>query len=183
MGVISSIVNILFEVWFIYYNIIKIKNIDNKKVKLYVGILFSYILSSILIGFVYKNQIIMVLLLALFSYLIMKKMYGKKVQIIDFLIIYYVISFMLFVTIGTTLIFGYNVKMMLINRLILLVVALTLYKAINKLYAKYKENWNRGNDHKIKSVTLRSGSIILMNIVIYAIDNYILYYLLDIINK
>lgn len=183
IGFISSIINILFEVWFIHHNFIKIKQINNKKIKFYFGILISYILSSILIGFTYKSQIFMALLLAVFSYLIAKKLYSKKVQIIDFLLIYYIISFMLFVTIFTTLIFGYNIKMMIINRLMLLIIALTIHKLINKVYIIYKKNWNRGNNHKIKSVTLRSGSIITMNIFIYLINNYILYYLLKIINK
>lgn len=182
IGVISSIINILFEVWFVYYNIIKIKEIKDKKVKFYIGLLISYVLSSILIGFTYKNQIYMLVINSVLNFILMKILY-KNINIIDLFLTYYLVCLILFVTITTTLIIGYNITMLLINRSILLLIALFMHKVIHKIYKTYLENWNRGNNHKVKSVTLRSITIISFNIILFIINNYILYYLLEIIKK
>ena len=182
MGAISSIINILFEVWFVYYNFIKIKKIKDKKIKFYIGLLINYILSSIIIGFTYKNQVYMLIINSVFNYLLMKILY-KNTNIIDLFFSYYLVCLMLFVTIITSFTMGYNVPMMIINRLILLVIALTLYKIIHKVYLIYNKNWNRGNNNKVKSVTIRSYTIIAFNTLLFIANSYLLYYVLKVINK
>lgn len=182
MGIVSSIINILFEVWFVYYNIIKIKNIKNKKVVFYISLLISYILSSILIGFAYKNQIYMLVINSILNFIIMKVLYNK-INITDLFLTYYLVSLILFITIITTLVFGYNIGMLLINRVILLLLALYLHKLIDKMYKIYIKNWNRGKNNKVKSVTIRSTTIIIANFILFLVNNYILFYLLEIIKK
>lgn len=183
MGVISSIINILFEVWFIWYLVCKAKEIDNKKVITYILTTISYIIASIVINFTYKNQIYMLLVLALLIYIFMKIMFKKKFQISDLFIIYYIAATILLAAIITQLVFGYTFIALIIDRIILLSIALMFGKHIRKLYKKYINNWNRGKENKIKSITLRNMSILFMNITIFAINSYILYYFLSLLNK
>lgn len=183
MGTISSIINILFEMWFVYYNLVKIKEIKEKKILLYVGLLLSFIISSIVIGFTYKNQIYMLVLNAIITYLFMKFLYKKKIQISDMFLIYFINSTILFIAIITQLIFGYTILALIIDRIILLLIALIVAKYITKIYKNYLKNWNRGKGHKIKSITLRNLSILFMNLSLFIINNYILYYFLSLLNK
>jgi hypothetical protein len=112
----------------------------------------------------------------------MKLLY-KKTNIIDLFFSYYLVCLMLFVTIITSFTMGYNVTMMIVNRLILLMIALTLHKIVNKIYLIYNKNWNRGKNNKVKSVTIRSHTIILFNVLLFIANSYTLYYVLKVINK
>ena len=183
MGIISSIINILFEIWFVYYNLIKIKNIKDKKYRLYIGLLLSFVISSIVIGFTYKNQIYMMVLNAAITYLFMKLLYKTKIQIPDIFLIYFVNSIILFTAIISQLILGYTMIALIIDRIILLLMVLLGTKHITNWYKNYINNWNRGKGHKIKSITLRNISILFMNITIFIINNYILYYFLNLLKK
>ena len=180
MGVISSVINMLFETWFIYYNLIKIKDIKDKKVKFFISVFLSYVLSSIAIGFIYKNQVFMLLAMTLLIYIFMKLLY-KNVKIIDLFFIYYSMSILYIFTILTTIMLGYTIYMMIINRIIALIGAHFTAKLLKALYLSYEQNWDRGNNHKIKSITLRNISILIMNFSIFGINICILEILLKII--
>ena len=183
MGVISSVINILFEVWFIWKLICKAKDINSQKVVIYIIILISYIISSVMINFTYKNQIYMLLILAVMIYLFMKIIFKNKFQISDIFLIYYISATILIIAILTQLIFGYTLTALIIDRIILLIIALMLGKYLRKIYKIYLYNWNRGENHKIKSITIRNVSIIIMNLTIFIINTYILNCFLDMLIK
>lgn len=179
IGTISSILNILFEVWFIYYALIKIKNIDTKKKRLFISVLIGYMLASMLIGFLYKNQIYMIVMMTAFIFLFCKLLYKKKIQILDVFTIYYLIVTILAVAMITQVIIGYNIISLLTSRIILLFIAIFISKYYKKIYKICVKNWNRGINHKIKSITLRNILIIGMNFTIFLLNCYLLNYLIS----
>lgn len=181
MGTISSIINILFETWFVYYMLKGIKNIDSKKKRLFIFTLISYLLSSIIIGFTYKNQIYMLILYSTILFILIKILYKKKVQILDVFLIYYLTTIILITAIITQLIFSYTIKALIIDRIILLLIALFTTKKIKKIYDLCKNNWNRGENHKVKSITLRNILILGMNFTLFILNNYLLGYLISIL--
>lgn len=179
IGTISSILNILFEVWFIYYTLIKIKNIDTKKRRLFTSVLIGYMLASMLIGFLYKNQIYMLVMMTTFIYLFCKLLYKKKIQILDVFTIYYVVGSIYLTAMIVQICLGYNIISLLVSRVVLLFIVIFISKYYKKIYKICVENWNRGINHKIKSITLRNILIIGMNFTIFLLNCYLLNYLIS----
>lgn len=182
MILISTILNILFEVWFITYFMIKLKSINKNKIELYIITLVAYLLSSILCGFLYKNQIYMLISYAFIEFLIMRGTNKYKTVIFDIFMVFYALCILSYSTIIFTLIFKYNLISLIFNRIFLIILILLNKDRIHKLYELYKINWNRKKGNRIKSITLRNISIIVMNLTIFALNYYLLNYLLNIIN-
>lgn len=178
---ISTILNILFEIFYLYFNITKVKDLKDKRIRLFLAILLSYMISSIAVGFLYSNQIYFFIILVALIYFSMKKLYGKKAQIIDIFFITYIITFMNLTSMITTTLLGYNMPMIIINRVILAIMIFPISKFLTMLYNKYISNWNRKEGNKIKSVSIRSSSLLILNMVVSITAIYIIYYLIAIL--
>ena len=79
------------------------------------------------------------------------------------------------------LLIGYNYVFFILNRLLLIIIMLFSGK-LNRFYNFYYYNWNRHNDNKIKSVTIRNLTIISCNLMLYIINCFTLNYLVEIIS-
>lgn len=108
------------------------------------------------------------------TYIVLKVLYKEKAQITDIflfasasiiLIIFSVICAMI-----ALLTNNYYIALIL-NRLLLFAFVFFARNKINNLYVKFYSCWNRHNDKKkIRSLTLRNISIIIFNIMFWALN-------------
>lgn len=100
-------------------------------------------------------------------YLIIKILY--KAQIIDVFLIS--LSFIILTILGVVcyfLISNYTVAL-IINRALMFAVVVGLKNKIKNIYLLYRSVWNRNDNAKVKSITVRNISVILLNILLVAI--------------
>lgn len=53
------------------------------------------------------------------------------------------------------------------NRILLFLFLIIVHKKLNSFYTVYKNHWNRSDDTRIKSITARNISCIVLNLLIY----------------
>lgn len=179
--VLNILLGILFEVIFITLMIIKVKDIKDKKVKLFFSVLTTYFLSGILINFTYNNQYIFYILFNIICFMFMKILYKEKVNIIDLFLIYFIEMILNFTSLICMKALDYNYYSMILNRFVLILIYYLPLK-FNNIYIKIKRNWNRHRNNKIKSITLRNLIIITCNLSMYVIYYFLTNYLVKIVN-
>lgn len=146
------------------------KNLQEKTAKLGFLIGIAYILCM----FIQRYQEIYYIVFIALTYGILKLLYKNKAQIIDVFIIavaaIYItlVSAFCFSFVNNNLILYY---IMAIISKICLFVPFIFKRYFNKLYKAYYGLWNRkyNETHKIKSITLRNISLIVLNILICVI--------------
>lgn len=171
----TIIMSILFgmipETLFFTLFLIYTKNIKEKKLKLFISIIFIYILCI----FIQRYKIIYYVLFIILFYIILKILYKRKTQIIDIFIIAIMYSYL---TIISIICFAFAKEnftnyyiLMFINRF-LLILPFIFKNEFNVLYKKYCNLWNRNDkiDRPIKSITLRNISLILLNLLIFIVN-------------
>lgn len=178
----SILLGSIFEIFFIWNMIIKIKEINNKKILLFMIVFLSYFISGIIVNFTYNNQYLCYIILNALIYLLSKIFFKNKFQIIDVFLIYYIIMTINFSCLILMKIFGYNLLFLYFNRILLILIIMFSNK-IKNIYKKYIKYWNRKDGNKVKSITLRNLSIISMNVLLYIINWYVVNYLILIINR
>lgn len=182
MNIILSIfLGMLPEVIYFYLFFIYVKNIKEKRIKLFLGILISYLLCIFLAPY----EIFYYVIFIVFLYATLKILYLKEIQIIDVFIVMYGISYLALLSL--LIYFAYDFKSYvvcyIINRILLFSIFI-FRKHFNKLYIKYCKYWNRNDNIKrpIKSITLRNVSLIILNCIIFII-NMICIYMINLIAK
>jgi len=175
---IISIVSILLESFLIYYLFVKIKKIETRKLSFFIGIIISYILSGVLISFNYHLQIYQYIIFNIFCFIVTKIIYKEKIFLLDFIIIGYIgiiltlLNFpftFLYSNAFITLIFA-----SLISRIFILFATFLIGRLnLNKYYNLFIELWDRRDDGRIKAVTVRNISLVVLNIGLY-ISNILL---------
>ena len=168
-----------FEIMFIGYVLIKIKDIKSKKMFVYLIVGFAYILGGIITNFNYEKQYLFYLIFTFLSYILLKVKYKKHFEIYDIFTIFYIGEIIFIASLISMCILGYNLIAMLLSRLFLFLIMLICSKlSVNKFYKRIYINWNKG--HKIKSITLRNIFIIAFNILLFITNYMIMNYLLQI---
>ena len=178
----SILLGSIFEIFFIWNMIIKIKELNNKKILLFMIVFLSYFISGIIVNFTYNNQYLCYIVLNSLIYLFSKIFFKNKFQIIDIFLIYYIIMTINFSCLILMKILGYNLIFLYFNRIFLILVIIFSNK-IKNIYKKYIKLWNRRDGNKIKSITIRNLSIISMNILLYIINWYVVNYLILTVNR
>ena len=179
--VLNILLGILFEIIFITLMTIKVKDIKDKKIKLFFSVLTTYFLSGILINFTYNNQYIFYILFNIICFMFMKILYKEKVDIIDLFLIYFIEMILNFTSLICMKVLDYNYYSMILNRFVLILIYY-LPLRFNNIYIKIKRNWNRHRNNKIKSITLRNLIIITCNLSMYVIYYFLTNYLVKIVN-
>lgn len=162
---LNLIVNIIFgyvlEVLFFGYAFNKIKGIKSKKT--YIIYFISYILGAIVIQFTFKN-IYYGYIFTSFVFEILNCILNKnKFNITNVFLLLNLILINSIILAIPILIVGYNNLYLIINIFltILLFVAIKILP-LNKYYKVIIENWNRTTHNKIKSVTIRNLTMIII---------------------
>lgn len=165
---VSIVLGLLPEVLYFSLFLIYTKNIKEKKLKLFILLAIGYILLIMIC----RYQLLFYIGYIIYSYVILKLLY--KSHIIDFFIcsigLTYMtaVSFILFILVGKNYVIYY-----IIARIVLFLIFIFKNK-FNDLYILYRKLWNRNDESKIKSLTLRNASLILFNLFIISLSSIII---------
>jgi len=169
--ILVPIIAILSETLFIYLIFKKSKNINTKRIALFLGILITYIVSGAITGFNYNFKIWTLLTFNILLFLVVKILYKEQINVVDFLLFGYILyligfpnSFAAFLR--TIHLVNY-LTALVISRIIIFSILFFSYKHLNKFYQKISEFWNRRDDGKIKSLTIRNLLLIGVNVTLY----------------
>ena len=176
--VMSLLLGMIPEVLFFTLLLINVKNLKNKKLKLFLLIMVSYILCIMLI----RHQVLYYVIFMILIYLSLKILYKKNTQIIDVFIIglgsiyLTLVNIICLIFVNESYIVYYS--LLVINR-ILLFLPFIFKNKFNLLYKKYCSLWNRNDNIKrpIKSITLRNISLIALNTFVFVCNVVCLYIL------
>lgn len=173
--IVNILLNILLgvipETLFFTLYLIYTKNLENKKMKLFLGILIIYILCITINRFKILYYVSYIFLVVIF----LKILYKEKTQIIDIFVFSISTIYLSFLGLLCSKFVNNNYIMyyiMLILNRILLFVPFIFKNKFNFLYKKYCGLWNRNDNIKrpIKSITLRNISLITLNIFIFIMN-------------
>lgn len=161
--IISLLFGMLPEVLFLTWFIVCFRNIKEKKLKLFISLMLGYV-GLIMIC---RYQLLFYITYIIYSYLMVKKLY--KAHIIDLFVISIAYAYMTLISfVCFKLISNYWVAFT-INRIVLF-LPLLFSDGIKKLYKGYKSLWNINKDAKIKSITVRNISLVIVNIMIFLMN-------------
>lgn len=169
--IISLLLGMMPEVLFLTLFIVFFRNIEKKRVKLFLLLLLGYLALIIVVKF----QLLFYIAYIVYSYLIVKWLY--KAHIIDFFVISLSYAYMTLISFGCFKLINDYWVAFAINR-ILLFTPLLFRSKIRLFYEKYKSLWNINKNAKIKSITVRNISLVFINILI-AIMNAIMIFLIS----
>jgi len=177
---ISIIFGLIPEVLYFILTISYAKNLKGKKIKLFLLTLTTYFCCMMIVQY----QLIFYVLFMILFYIILKLLYKKKVQIVDMFLIIYASSYLTLLSFLVCLAHDMQTYLIcyVINRILLFIPFIFRHK-FNTIYKKYYSFWNRDYNNKkaIKSITLRNVSLILINIIIFAMNIICIYVLNNII--
>lgn len=112
----------------------------------------------------------------LITYIILKILYKDKAQIID-VFTFTIASFILILisTISYLIIWktiNIFIVSVILNRLLMIIFFIFMYRQLPKLQTIYKKFWNRDRtkQNKIKATTFRALNVVVFNIVFYIIN-------------
>lgn len=164
----SLILGMIPEVLYFTLLLTNTKNLKDKKLKLFLLIMISYILCIMLV----RHQILYYVIFMILIYLSLKLLYNKKTQIIDVFIIGLGSIYLTLINIVCLIFVNENYivyyVLLIINK-ILLFLPFIFKNKFNLLYKKYCSLWNRNDNIKrpIKSITLRNISLIALNTFVF----------------
>ena len=169
----SLLIGIIPDVIFLSLFVIYAKKIETKRILFFILLLIDYIITLI----IFKYQTLFYILFIIIEYIILKILYKKEIQLIDsFVITFPFLILFLMSCIYYFLIPNYMLACIL-EKITLLIVVYLMKNKINKAYKIYRHYWNRSKEEvrKIKSITLRNISLILMYIFIFLSDLVCIY--------
>ena len=158
--IVSILLGLIPEVLYFTLFLVYCKNLKEKRLKLF-GLLALGYIALIMIC---RYQLIFYVAYVIYSYLVLKWLY--KSHILDLFVCSVGLSYMTIVgLVGYLLIGHYYVIYYIIARLVLYAVFLFRNK-FNKVYLMYRGYWNRKDNNKIKSLTLRNASLVFINLLV-----------------
>lgn len=162
--VVSLFLGMIPEVLYFTLFIKFTKGIKTKLLKLFLLLSLGYIVLIMLC----RYQVLFYLLYIVYSYIVILKYYNGK--IIDLFVYSLAFCYISLLSLCLYLFLDNYIMSYIIDRL-LLFIPFIFHKNLRKLYISYKYMWNRHNDNKIKSLTVRNLSLLLTNstIIIFSV--------------
>lgn len=165
MIILLNIFAIAFENYFIFKMLCKFKNIKDKKIKLYFGLLIIYFISVLLTNFDYLLKTYFYVIYAFLTYCLLKFIYKKSIILDVFILNIISVIIMLSSFIFLSIIKNYWIAF--ICYIMALTIIMSLKINYNGFYKKYIKLWNRRDDGKIKALTIRNLSLYFINIILF----------------
>ena len=170
--IISLIVGMFPEVLFLTLFISNIKDKKEKRLKLFSLLMLGYIALVMLC----RYQLIFYVVYIVYSYIITKKVY--KAHIIDLFVISTAYAYLTLISFICIKIINNYWLALIVNRIVLF-VPLLIKDKIKLIYIKYKKIWNINKNSKVKSITIRNISLVIINALIIALNSFTIMALLD----
>lgn len=156
------------EVLFITMGMCYAKEIKEKKVMFYFCLLTCAIVCMSIISW----QLWYYLAFIGFSYLIMRKLYKSHISdLFVFMIFFALVAITSYIA---YIIAGYGVIGLIFQRILMFSV-FALRGKFNGWYKSYRKLWNRRDDNRIKSITLRNISLIFLNAFIVFMNFFLIF--------
>ncbi len=173
---LNLVINILFgyglETLYFGYAFNKIKGVNYKST--YLIFLISYILSAIIASFNFINHYYVYIVVAIIFYIIYAIVHKEYKQITNFFLMLNIQLVSSIITAIPILFIGYNNLYLVINIIVnIILLILIKFIPINKCYKVIIQNWNRTNHNKIKSVTIRNFTLIIIYIFVTLINMFV----------
>lgn len=162
--VISIFLGLLPEVLYFTLFLVYTKNLKEKRLKLFLLLAIGYIALIMMCRF----QFLFYITYIIYSYLVLKLLY--KSHIIDLFVCSLGLMYMTLVAFIGFKILGKNYVAYYIVARIVLYLPFIFRKKFGLIYKNYRKLWNRNDDAKIKSLTIRNMSLIGLNIFILLIN-------------
>lgn len=165
----TVIYGIMPEALFFTLFIIISKDIREKRFLLFIGLFIDYYLCKVLCATSFWFYIIYTIAL----FMILKAIH-KETDIID-IFLFSISSILLMLigglcySIGTILNLDYWI-LYAINRITIFITLLVFRKIIRKFYLFYRKQWNRREDNKYKSISVRNVSLVALNVMMYILN-------------
>ena len=173
---LNLIVNILFgyvlETIYFGYTFNKIKGI--KKKRTYFIYLISYVLAAVVIQFTFQNIYYGYMIASFVFEIIYCLTEKRKFNITNVFLLLNLIMINSIILAIPMLFVGYNNLYLIINIIITLVLLLLVkVLPLNKYYKIIVQNWNRTTHNKIKSVTVRNLTLIIIYSLVTIINVFV----------
>lgn len=173
---LNLIINVLFgyglETFYFGYAFNKIKGVNYKST--YLLFLISYVISAIIASFNFVNHYYVYIVVALIFYILYAIVHKEWKQITNFFLMLNIQLISSIITAIPILFIGYNNYYLILNIVInLLLIVLIKIIPFNKLYKLIISNWNRTTHNKIKSVTIRNFTLIIIYIFVTLINMFV----------
>lgn len=158
--IVSILLGLLPEVLYLTLFLTYCKNLKTKRIKLFILLAIGYILLIMIC----RYQFLFYVAYIIYSYLVLKFLY--KSHISDVFVCSIGLGYMtISAFIGSLFIDSNYMLSYLLARLLLFSIFIFKNK-FKILHSKYLSLWNRGENKKIKSITLRNISLVLLNLLI-----------------
>lgn len=153
------------------------KDLKHKRLLFTLIMIFEYIMLKEFIKFNVWFQFIYTFM----SFVNLKVLYKEKAQVTDIFLFAVASIVLILISLLSYLTILYTIKnyyvAMIINRVLLFSFVLLFKDKIHSRYKRFCSLWNRHNNRKaIKSLTLRNISVIVFNLMFYAINVGMLYF-------
>ncbi len=162
---VNAFLGMLPEVIFFVVFLTTCKNINKKRIKL----LLLNILNYIGVGALTTYNIYSYVFLIIFQFIILKILYKEEVEYIDVFLISISHIYVFIIAIACYKLINNYYIAFIIDR-ILLFLPLLFKNKLTYLYQQYIKLWNRNENNKIKSISLRNISLIGLNIFLFLSD-------------
>lgn len=145
------------------------KNLKEKRIKLFILLAIGYILLIMICQYQFLFYIVYII----YAFLILKLLY--KSNICDFFLCSVALFYMTIISYVGYMLLSWNYALYyIVERLV--VYSIFIFKnKFNLVYNKYLGLWNRHENRKIKSITLRNSSLLFINSFIIILDLIIMY--------
>ena len=107
----------------------------------------------------------------------MKLLYKRKAQIIDIFLIASGFGYMIIISYLCSFIYKNNYNLYWIAYAINNILLFSIFAFMNQLkalYRKYIKVWNRNPNNKVRSISVRNVSLLLLNAFIFILDVFII---------
>ena len=169
----SILIGVIPDVIFLSLFIIYSKKIQTRRVIFFILLLIDYIVTLI----IFKYQTLFYILFIVIEYIILRLLYKKEIQLIDSFVI--TIPFLILFLMSCIYYFLIPNYMLacILEKITILIMIFLIKNKINIAYKTYRHLWNRTKEEarKIRSITLRNISLILMYIFIFLSDLVCIY--------
>lgn len=175
----SNLINIILcaipETLYFSLFMIFTKNIKTKRALLFLLMFIQYAILMLVLPYNIWFQIIYTFM----TFVILKMLYKEKAIITDIFAFAFSSLIMIIVSVITymsimTLFNNYTVAY-IIQRILLFIILFLLKNKLNKWYLKFNGLWNKKQNQKIRSLTVRNIVIIIFNVMFYIINLCMIY--------
>lgn len=170
--IVSLLLGMLPEVLYLSLFIICFRKIESKKFKLFMLLTIGYIALVMMC----RYQFLFYIAYIIYSYLIIKLLY--KSHIIDLFVVSVGYVYLTLISFVCFKLFNNYWLAFTINR-IMLFFPLIFKTKIRLFYEKYKSLWNINKGAKIKSITIRNISLVIINLLILILNATTLMCIID----